>query len=80
MSLCPRCRNSLNFTRATGETRFFCQADGDTRPVPGDIVRCSDFEDRALQTKYDFEEIAWMLKTDKSGRVTGFAPPTNDSN
>ncbi len=74
MSLCRTCRHSLNFERHTGEEFFYCCVER-TIPVPHDIIRCSDFADRTQAEVWGLEKIAWMLRTDKGGRATGFSPP-----
>ena len=76
MSLCNDCRNVLHFTRRNGEARYYCRSiRTGILPIPGDIERCSDYEKTNTTSKYDMEQIAWTLRTDKSGRVVGFTPP-----
>lgn len=74
-TLCARCENGLVYERASGDTRAFCNTLMHPVVVPLDIVRCTDFRDRSQPSEHELEKIAWELKHDRGGRVTGFVPP-----
>ena len=73
--LCPRCHYGLVWERRDGERVTQCDYVGRTTVVPGDIVRCNEFLDRNRVSRHDMEKIAWVIRHDKSGRITGFQPP-----
>lgn len=72
--LCPRCQYGRVTRRRQGQTTTICTED-QAMEVPGDIVSCSEFLDRAKVSKRDLELIAWRIRHDKSGKITGFEPP-----
>lgn len=59
----------------TGDTVTFCNNMMVPFRVTRPVVRCTDFEDRTRENKYQMEKIAWTLTTDKKGNRVGFAPP-----
>ncbi len=40
----------------------------------GPIKKCSEYKDKSKPSRYDFEEIAWVLET-TDRKVVGFRPP-----
>ena len=66
-------------TRGNNRVLHFCHSsDLENRRVPGDVVECTDYEDRSTPSRWDLEQIAWTLQSDRGGRVQGFAPPKRD--
>jgi hypothetical protein len=41
-------------------------------PTPFRVVQCSDYSDKRLPSLHDMKEVAWILRTDQSGRKVGF--------
>lgn len=39
------------------------------------VQRCNQYEDKNTPTKWEFEQIAWTLRTDGSGNKIGFERP-----
>ena len=76
--LCTRCDNGIVYKRANGQTVSRCHVGMQNDTVPGDIVQCTDFEDRSAPTRWAMEKVAWTLNTDTSGKVLGFQPPKKD--
>ena len=40
--------------------------------VPFPVSECSSYEDKRLPSRWDMEQIAWVLLTKKAGRTVGF--------
>jgi hypothetical protein len=76
--LCAGCRNGTVYRRSNGSIVSHCHVHADTIFVPGDIVQCTDFDDKTAIPYWDLEKIAWQLSTDKSGKVLGFGPPKKE--
>lgn len=72
-SLCHRCKMGHDRVYKNGEHAVWCGEIG--RPVRGAVEKCSDFKDRDAVGIRSMQSIAWELKTDIRGKVTGFARP-----
>lgn len=77
VTLCARCRYGQIISYAHGGTDVFCHV-GSMYPTPIHhvVVSCNEMEARNTTSRHDFEQIAWTVTTDKSGKTIGFHPPT----
>lgn len=73
--ICGQCSDGQVMTRRN-QTVVFCH-DMD-RQIHAPVDTCSRFHHKGEPTKWDMEQIAWTLKTDRSGRVMGFAAPKKE--
>lgn len=73
--LCNSCQYGHHFVRANGVTTTRCTVDADTILVPGDIVTCSKYHHAGQPDQWDLEKIAWVLRTDRTGKPVGFERP-----
>ena len=73
--LCTKC----NFGRVTtiddSKIISLCRYGGSEVSVKGTVTNCTQFHDKSLPSMFDFETIAWTLRTDKSGKAIGFEKP-----
>ena len=74
--LCSSCRSGVVTERKAGRITVYCNSM--RKYVPSDIARCSDYEDKRVPEKWDYEQIAWTIQHDKGGRMIGFKPPKRD--
>lgn len=77
--LCGKCRESLVFEQIDGTVTYLCNSRSSvplviTKPV----IKCNDFDDRNHASRYELEKIAWVVRTDKSGKAIGFKPPDKE--
>lgn len=75
IGLCKDCREAHITRDDMGEEEIICQIifhapQRITRP----IMWCNDHNSNSMN-RYDMEKVAWVVSTDKSGQVVGFAPP-----
>src|SRR5262245_19375543 len=72
-SLCASCRHAI-VTRGVrlGEEFVRCGVRWQLRTIPFRVTSCSEYQDRALPTLDDMEEIAWTLRSTPSGKKVGF--------
>lgn len=81
-SLCLTCRYSRVMTTRR-ETTTICQEDSTAQLITDPVLECSAYFNKTLQSRKDFEEIAWTIDVNK--RRVGFAgavtikPPTKES-
>lgn len=78
-ALCVRCKWSTVFETRRGDVQTFCQEIGYGVRVPGDITRCNTFTELGVSSERDYEKIAWLLRSDKSGKIRGFEPPKKET-
>lgn len=78
--LCASCAEGQIVEFANGATETYCHELGVHQPfrILRPVSRCSHFLHMASPTKYEMEKIAWELKTDRGGKVLGFAPPKKE--
>lgn len=75
--LCGTCREGVVTEHADGTVVTICNVLYNTpRRVQSPVLRCSDYDLRGRLNQHDLEKIAWVIRTDKSGKTIGFAPPT----
>jgi hypothetical protein len=77
-AICPRCKWSTVIERRTGSTITYCSELGAHYggTVPPDVVKCNSYVSLGENSEHDYEKIAWLLRSDKSGKIRGFEPPT----
>ena len=76
-NLCVTCRHAHVLTLRSGGSRVSCDIldwSGGSF-VPGPVVECNKYMHANHPRLSDMEEIAWQLRTDKSGRDIGFCSP-----
>lgn len=78
--LCATCREALIIEHDNGDIETRCHAWGAAEMIRirRPVVRCSDYDAKFAQPRYELEKIAWVIRTDKSGKTIGFAPPSKD--
>lgn len=74
-ALCLSCRFGFHTQSATGNDRILCTYLHKGLVVREKIVKCAMWEDKTKPNKYDFENLAWTLQTDKNRGPIGFQPP-----
>ncbi len=40
------------------------------------VVECTNYDDKSIIPLYEMKAIAWVLRTDKSGKKIGFVDPS----
>ena len=76
-SLCNSCGHGQTVERANGKVTIFCHWQHPPMPMPLDVAKCSDYEQRGTPSLHEQRQIAWTLELDK-GRVVGFKPPEKE--
>lgn len=74
--LCSSCRMGVSVQgRAVGEQLRYCSAL--ERMMPMHVTKCSSYDDKRVPSRWDMEQIAWVLSTTQSGanRKIGFISP-----
>lgn len=74
-SLCLKCANG---TIVVGETQERVYCGYFDKSVEFIVKECSSFRNRYSVTLSQMEELAWILKTDKSKSFVGFERPKED--
>ena len=72
--ICGSCRNGMVKEDDRGDRQTFCSSLMKPLRIFRPVVRCTDYEERTRESEHDMRQIAWVLRTDKRGKV-GFAPP-----
>lgn len=80
--LCGSCRNAHIVDFDNGTYEIFCaeRAYGNRPIIRRPVVHCTDHMDKARATQHEMEQLAWVVRTDKSGKVLGFRPPEKKKN
>ncbi len=78
MSLCDSCRFVQRMERAGGSIHRICNVEPNPLHIPGDIVKCSTYENKNTPQKYEMEAIAWILRPNTSSKIFGFEPPKKE--
>lgn len=58
---------------AESQEAVYCSQMGEY--VPLRVVECNNYKDVSAPSLRGMEELAWVLRTDKSGRQIGFVSP-----
>lgn len=74
--LCPTCRNAqiIQGVSASNLT-VLCHTNSPAVPIPFYAYECSKYDDKRIPSKWDFEQIAWVLGSDKRTKKIGFHSP-----
>lgn len=73
--LCMSCRFGFHIQSATGNEKIICNYMSHGYEIRKKIVKCSMWEEKSKPNRYDFEQLAWTLQTDKTRGPIGFQPP-----
>lgn len=74
--LCATCREAQVIETDNHEIVTLCHAWGGEPPrIERTVVRCTDYDVRGAMNKHELEKIAWVVRTDKTGKSIGFTPP-----
>lgn len=76
-ALCPTCRNCHRVAGASAsavELRCLSRGGFDNR-ISFPILECSGYDDKRLPSRWDMEQIAWVLATDVKTKQIGFKSP-----
>ena len=80
-SLCESCRSGMTVIGTGGldEDQHYCHKLGGEAPrrMTMKVAACTGYDDKRLPSIYDMRQIAWELRTDKSGRKIGFLSPAD---
>jgi len=72
--LCSRCDNSMLVT--TEKSSFvYCHWFSPAKLITSAVIKCSCFEEVNAPSRRHFNEIAWIIKTNKKGTPIGFMSP-----
>ncbi len=74
-TLCVKCEYGQIVTFDNGATTVLCHHGMQIVKVHRAVRHCNEFEARNAPSKHAMEQIAWTVRTDKSGKVVGFTPP-----
>lgn len=78
VGLCATCRESQIIEDDTGATITLCHYYGHSGllRIQRPVVRCNQYDRKGRLNSHEMEKIAWVVRTDKSGKTIGFeAPP-----
>lgn len=73
-SLCRSCKYNMNWVDRVGEHNHCSMLGKDAQPM-GNIYRCSAYYNANLPSLRAMCDTAWTLRTEKGGKMIGFAPP-----
>lgn len=76
VGLCATCRNGMVTECTGGVTTSFCVFNG-TVPIrlPATVEKCTQYDDVRYAKEWELKAIAWVLRTEKNGRMIGFVRP-----
>ena len=57
---------------AVTDERTLCGRFNPPVQVRGKMVQCSAYDDKRVPSRWDMEQIAWVLVTNKAGKAIGF--------
>lgn len=75
-SLCADCLHSHIIVHDNSEKFVYCQAlswAGVPYVIPRKVTKCSNYDEKKGVSLWDMRQIAWVIRTDKSGHI-GFTP------
>ena len=77
-NLCSTCRNATIVQgRTESEQIIECSELARSRRMPFAVRTCTEYDDRRMPSRWDMEQIAWVLRTDTKTRSVGFTKPSN---
>lgn len=69
--LCRTCRNCFQIAgQSASENIILCQKIGKT--IPFEAMECSEYDDKRVASRWDMEQIAWILMSDAHTKKVGF--------
>ena len=75
-ALCHTCRNATVVKgRSFNDEIIECSALSVARRITFAVTSCTDYNDRRRPSRYDLEDLAWVLRTDSKTRAIGFVKP-----
>lgn len=74
VSRCTTCRNAMTIKGiSVSDSRVYCRMlSQNPVQVRQPVYECSQYDDKRVPSRYDMEQIAWVLVTNKMGRAIGF--------
>ena len=73
--LCKTCTSAKIFETDTQDITRLCFCNGNEAIVlPEKVVKCDSYDETKSVSLYDLRSIAWVLRTDKTGKHIGFTP------
>lgn len=74
LRLCTTCRSAIIIKgKSEMDELTFCHTVSDLiGPLKFSVYECSRYDDKRLTSKWDMEDIAWVLLTNKVGKQIGF--------
>ncbi len=76
-SLCTNCREGMRIER-TNKTIYACFLSHPPIMTEAPVLKCTSYDNNSIPSQYDMEKIAWVVRTDNSGKVKGFQPPVKE--
>lgn len=72
-SICVNCR-AAQVVRGLADSseRVYCKAFNIPPIMPQPVLSCNIFDDKRMPSRWDMEQIAWVLVTNKAGKAIGF--------
>ena len=77
-TLCATCGNGLVIKGPGSRMVVRCNRGFRIETIGFPVVECNRYRREGEMSLGELEEIAWMVRTDKGGKVTGFTPPTGE--
>ena len=74
-TLCEHCQHSTIAQGTGGEVQIWCSQMYPSAKIKMRVVKCNDFDDRSAVNRREYEDIGWVLRTDKRTGKVGFEPP-----
>lgn len=72
-SMCLNCRTAqIVRGLADSSERVYCKAFSVPPIMPQPVLSCNYFDDKRIPSRWDMEQIAWVLVTNKAGKAVGF--------
>lgn len=73
-SRCLTCR-AAQIVRGLADSseRVYCKAFNLPPIMAQPVIQCNVYDDKRMPSRYDMEQIAWVLITNKAGKAIGFA-------
>ena len=76
--LCATCQYAVSVTDGAEKIRCTMLSGAGNYWVRGAVYECSHYYSSELPTLNALEETAWTLRTERGGKVIGFAPPERE--
>lgn len=72
-SRCITCRFAqIVRSLADSSERAYCKAGAQVMQVQQPVIACNIYDDKRQPSRFDMEEIAWVLVTNRAGKAIGF--------